>query len=129
MSIESYDDKKNLPKGIVMEVSDSSYWNGQRWIKTGDSTWARLGRAGTESVLLSDEELEQMVAEGRNNVSPCPSELLIFPEAYAEWNLQVLAKAALMLSRDLRISTDRQRVLEQRNEKARLALAGIVEEA
>lgn len=123
MNIESYDEKIALPIGIVLEVNDGSYWNGTTWIKTGGATWARLRSVET------DGDLQQMIAERRNNISPCPSEQMTFSEAYSGWNLQVLAKAAMRQSQDLIRSKDRQRVLEQRNEKARLALAGIVEEA
>lgn len=125
MEISSYDDKKALPIGIVMEVSDGGHWHGNRWIKTGDSTWARVHGA----IMVSGDELQQMVEARQNNVTPCPPESLIFPEAYAGWNINILAGGTLLAARQLRVSEDRKRVLEQRNEKARLALAGYVEEA
>lgn len=118
-AITTYENKKRLPNGVVMEVV-AGVWGGDFVMKTGDSTWARLPR----QVEYSEEDIDEILVRGQNNVSPCPSEALIFPAKHYERNLRVLATAAVKLRRDLSLSRDRQRVLEERNENARLALSG-----
>lgn len=128
MNISSYEEKKALPVGIVMEVTDSSYWNGQRWIKTGDSRWAQIGGLRSEEI-VPDEKLAEMVAAGAMNISPCPADTLGFPAAYADWNINILVGGAVKNGQALEACRRRERVLAQRNGDAVRALQGIAEEA
>lgn len=122
--ISDHYEKLDLPVGVVMETVSPGPWIGRRWIKTGEIRWAQLG--GGENI-LPDEELQDLVDAGRNNVSPCPSERLAFVEEYSGWNLRVLAQSALRRERELKLVRHREKVLSERNERARRVLAGTAE--
>lgn len=91
---DAYDDVMALPIGILLEVAhpDGNYWNGTRWVKTGDACWARISRE-----LSSDEHLDDLVAARTNNISPCPSGVLRL--VVSARNLAILATHALHLGR------------------------------
>lgn len=126
MEITSYDEKKALPVGIVMEVTDPGYWRGQLWIKTGDSRWATLGDWRSKEI-VPDEELAKIVAAGEINVSPCPSDTLGFPEAYADWNFNILVGGTIQAARAAEVLRQRKALLDQRSANALRELMGIGE--